>query len=323
MGIRTRLALFLFLLDAMGLFAQPAPRPELSTTEGQQLAEMMCRQLSNVGTIMATVRVGPLGVPTPPPTQEPIVTDDVYDALLRLGPYSVKCLADKLLDARFMPDPRSEPLLGAPVTGDVAYMILGDKGLPDLLPQLAHKKPNELRMDEYFIWPSKGDHRQRLQNAVRGWTAEHPDCCGSVPMIRATAPSSLKFRMSESDLSKAQSKISLLRLGMKPEQVLEIVGKPDAIDSGESDEPRHGRTELLGVGANDHNEKLAYIFFIKRWTDDIARRDPLRDRYVIVFFSGEGKLTRMFSNVVAIPPILPPDSYAAWLRLICSTCKTN
>lgn len=321
MQIRKQLLLVLFLLKAIGLFAQAAARPELSTTEAKRLAEMMCRQLPNVGTILA-VRMGLPEAAPPPPPQEPTVIDDVYDALLDLGPYSVSCLTEKLLDARWMPDPREEPLLGAPVTADVAYMILGDKGIPDLLPQLAHKKPNELRMDDYFIWPSMGNHRQRLQNAVREWTARHPDCCGTVPTVRATAPSSLKFRMSKSDLEKAQGKFSLLRRGMKPEQVLKVTGKPDAVDRGDSDNPDHWHTALLGICANDHNEELAYIYFIERWADEIARRDPLRDRYVIVFFSGEGKLTRMFSNVAAISPILPPSSYRVWLRLICSTCKT-
>ena len=105
---------------------------------------------------------GSRSLPTPP-SQEPTITDDVYDALLQLGPYSVTCLADKLMDSRWMPDPREEPPLGAPVVGDVAYMILGDKGVPDVLPKLAHKKPNELRMDGYFTWPRVGDHRQRSQ----------------------------------------------------------------------------------------------------------------------------------------------------------------
>jgi hypothetical protein len=322
MAVRKQLILALFVLKAAALIAQPKPRPELSTTEAKPLAKMMCHQLPNVGTILSIVRAELPEAPPPPP-QEPMVTDDVYDALLRLGPYSINCLTDKLLDARWMPDPRSEPLLGAPVTADVAYMILGDKGVPDLLPGLAHKKPNELRMDDYFIWLSKGSHRQRLQNAVREWIAKHPHCCGAAPTIRATAPSSFKFRMSKSDLAKAQSKFSLLRLGMKPEQVYRITGKPDAVDSGDSDEAGHRHTELLGLCANDHNEKLAYIYFIERWAVEIARRDPLRDRYVIVFFSGEGKLTRMFSNVATVPPILPPTSYPVWLHLICGACKTK
>lgn len=242
-----------------------------------------------------------------------MVMDDVYDALLQLGPYSLQCLTDELLDARFMPDPRSERLMGAPVTGDVAYMILSDKGVPDLLPQLAHNK----RMDEYeyFHWPSIGDHRRRLQNAVRSWLINHPDCCGAAPVVRSTEPATLKFRMSESALEQARSMFSRLRLGMSPEQVGQIAGKADAIDRGGDVSPDHWSTALLGVCANDHNENLAYIYFIERWADEIARRDPLRDRYVIVFFSAKGKLTRMFSNVADIAPILPPHTYNNWLRL--------
>jgi hypothetical protein len=60
---------------------------------------------------------------------------------------------------------------------------------------------------------------------------------------------------------------------------------------------------------------LAYIFFAERWTDDISRRDPLRDQYVILFFSAEGKFTRMFSNIADIPPIFP-RSEASWHRLM-------
>ena len=46
---------------------------------------------------------------------------------------------------------------------------------------------------------------------------------------------------------------------------------------------------------------------MERWADEIVRRDPLRDRYVILYFSGEGKFVRMFSNVPNIPPIFPSE----------------
>jgi hypothetical protein len=94
-----------------------------------------------------------------------------------------------------MPDPRSEPLLGAPVVGDVAYMILADKGVQDVLPELAHKKPNELRMDDYFLWPSIGSHRLRLQTAVRGWLLKHSNCCAAPPIIWTANLSAPKLRM--------------------------------------------------------------------------------------------------------------------------------
>ncbi len=91
--------------------------------------------------------------------------------------------------------------------------------------------------------------------------------------------------MSESEIVEAQNKFSRLRLGMKPEQVLKIAGNPDAIDR-QADNPDHWHTALLGFCANDHNENLAYIYFVERWADEIAKRDPLRDRYLIVFFLG-------------------------------------
>lgn len=275
----------------------------------------MCRQLPNVGTILETIRLpAASGAPEPTP-QEPTVIDDVYDALLQLGPYSLPCLTDRLLDTRWMPDPRSEPLLGVPLVGDVAYMILADKGVHDVLPDLTHKKPSELRMDDYFLWPSVGDHRYRLQRAVRDWLAKHPDCCGSPPTLRKTAPLRLKSRMSTTDIERARTEFARLRPGMSPADVLRIKGKPDAIDSGSDDDPNRWHISLLGFCANDHNENLAYIYFIERWADEIARRDPLRDRYVIVFFSAEGKLTRTFSNVAAIPPTFPATE-AIWQRLM-------
>jgi hypothetical protein len=315
MKIRKHLLLVLFLSQMVRLFAQPAPEPKLSATEAKNLAKLMCGQVPNIGTILPSVRIEIPEASPPPPPREPMVTDDVYDALVQLGQYSLDCLTDKLADSRWMPDPRSEPLLGAPVIGDVAYMILGEKGIPDLLPQLAHKQPNELRMDDYFVWPSTGNHRQVLQHAVREWLTKHPDCCGAAPIMRSTAPSVLKSRMSKTDLEKARSQFSRLRLGMSPEQVLITMPNPDAIDRGPGSGTTHWDTALLGDCAADHNETLAYIYFIERWADEIARRDPLRDRYVIVFFSAEGKLTRMFSNDAAIPPILPPRIYNTWLKL--------
>lgn len=107
---------------------------------------------------------------------------------------------------------------------------------------------------------------------------------------------------------------------MSTEQVLSIAGKPDAIDKREESQstnstgpPQH--IGLLGFCAADRGENLAYIFFTERWTIDIFRHDPLRDRYVILFFFAEGKFTRMFSNVADIPPIFP-QSETSWRRLM-------
>lgn len=60
-----------------------------------------------------------------------------------------------------MPDPRSELLLGAPLVGDVAYMILMEKGVQDILPTLGHQPPDMPGMLYYLWWPSVGNHRPR------------------------------------------------------------------------------------------------------------------------------------------------------------------
>jgi len=51
---------------------------------------------------------------------------------------------------------------------------------------------------------------------------------------------------------------------------------------------------------------------------DYRRRDSLRDRYVIVFYSGNGKFARAFSNVRELPPIYP-HSEKLWTRMIYSS----
>jgi hypothetical protein len=309
-----------FVLLPTFLFAQSALAGSLNAAEERKLAELMCRQLPNVTTILETIQAptNALGR-SAGPTTEPPVTDDVYDALVRLGRSSLPCLANRLTDTRWMPDPRSEPLLGVPLVGDVAYMILADKGVPDMLSKLTHKKPDQLRMDDYFIWPSVGDHRLRLQAAVRAWLSEHPNCCAA-PSIVGKPVSKPIFRMSADELELTRTRLSSLRPGLSAEQVLKIAGKPDAIDKGEENQstsstsvPQH--IGLLGLCSADRAENLAYIFFAERWTGDIFRRDPLRDRYVILFFSAEGKFTRMFSNIADIPPIFP-QSETSWHRLM-------
>jgi hypothetical protein len=295
---------------------QIAP-PALQPGEATKLAELMCRQLPNVTTIIASVQIqgGEVG----PAAEDPAVIDDVYDALVWLGPYSLPCLVRRMADAQWMPDPRSEPLLGGPLVGDVAYMILGNKGVPDFLPSLAHRKLAEMRMDEWFMWPTVGDNRRRLQTKVREWVHQHPTCCTAPPIIRKSALSGMKFRMSANELARASAQFSRLRPGMSSAQVLNIAGKPYAVDQhndrGEPLPPGSTPIGLLGLCAGDRNENLAYIYFAERWTDAVSRRDPLRDRYVIVFFSAEGKLTRMFSNVAEISPTFPP-TMAAWDRVM-------
>jgi hypothetical protein len=306
-----------FLTLATRASAQQAAPDGLDPNQATKLAELMCRQLPNVQSVkdaLIEVQDPNGGSPTVEPPKDVPVWDDVEDTLEQLGRYSVPCLVDRLADARWMPDPRMEPLVGVPVVGDVAYMILGYKGVPDVLPDLAHKKREDLRMDYWFWWPSVGDHRLRLQAAVRAWVLQHPNCCAAPPIIRTTPPSAPKSRMSEAELAAARTRFSRLRLGMSPAEVTKIAGAPDAIDPG-GDGSDHYRINLLGYCADDHNESLAYIYFIERWTDEIPSRDPLRDRYVILFYSAKGKFTRMFSNVADIPPIFP-STEAVWEGLI-------
>ena len=270
----------------------------------------MCLQLPDVATIPQIIRSQTTRSAEAPEYTR--VTDDVYDSLIRLGPYSLPCLTDSLLDTRWMSDPRDEILLGVPLVGDVAYLILLDKGMKDLFPAIS--LIDEPGMDDYFLWSNEGDHRRRLQQAVRAWVIEHPDCCGKPPIPRTPPTGQPRFAMSPGDLARTRLEFSELLPGMSPTQVLQIKGQPDAIDHG-VDADDHTRVNLLGFATSNHNENLAYIYFTERWTEDIASRDPLRDRYVIVRFSAEGKMTRTFSSDPKIPPIFPPDE-TTWRKLM-------
>ena len=333
--VREQFAKVKAVLDVYFLHTQPHflgqkiaigyPRAVLDPKEAPKLAEMMCAQLPNIGTFVEYHGPPPPGEPIPEPEPGdsnrygtgPI--DDASDALLRLGSHAMPCLVDHLTDTRWMPDPRSEPLLGAPLAGDVAYMLLGEIGVPDLLPALAHK-PQQLRMDDYFIWPSEGDHRRKLQDAVRSWWLAHPDCCGDSTIELRAAPSQPILRMTEDQFAAARMRFARLHPGMNANEVEAIAGKPDASDVRSSGRESPGQTlrqppGLIGYEAADHNENLAYIYFVERWADEIARRDPLRDRYVILYFSGQGTFTRMFSNVPGIPPIFPQNG-EIWQKLM-------
>lgn len=300
---------------ASELRGQQNPSPSLSPTEATKLAQLMCSQLPNLASVQDAVIT--IDSHDRKPTVEPFVWDDVYDALINLGKYSVPCLVNSLSDTRWMPDPRMEPLLGAPVIGDVAYMVLTEKGVPDLLPSLAKKNPKDMGMDDYFLWPSRGDNRLRLQAAVRKWTVEHPNCCAAPPTVRNSFSKPL-FRMSLREVDAARQSFARLRPSMSNLDVRRIVGEPVAVeredangDTGSDGNALH----LLGVCSGGHNERSAYIYFVERWTKDIGRRDPLRDRYVIVYFNADGRFTRMFSNVTQISPIFPKGE-RSWQRVM-------
>ena len=300
------------------------PRAVLDPKEADQLAEMMCAQLPNLSTLNQYLEAeasDPAARPLEPDSNQITRTalyDDTFDALFRLGQYSLPCLVNRLTDTHWMPDPRTEPLLGVPLAGDVAYMVLGQKGVPDLLPGLAHKK--QMRKDEYFLWPSVGDRRKQLQNAVRAWVHGHPDCCGGSTIDLRAAPAQPIFRMTADQISASREKFAHLQPGMSTREVRAITGKPDAVQargdvraiSGE--EPGED-PDLFGIEPGDHNETLAAIYFAERWADEISRRDPLRDRYVILYFSGRGNFIRMFSNIASIPAIFP-RSASEWQKLL-------
>lgn len=275
----------------------------------------MCRQLPNVASIpFGYVQVEPDKAQSDAADlYDAPVMDDTYDALIRLGAYSMPCLVTRLTDTQWMPDPRSEPLVGDLVVADIAYRILLDQGVRDVMPGLANKK---LLAVDYFAWPRAGDHRQRLQNAVRSWLSDHPDHFGASPILLNHAPARARFQMSDTELAEARTRFSRLRPGMTPDEILRLAGKPDATElqdeSGEPVPPNASHTDLLSTS---RNERLAYVYFVERWTEQISYRDPLHDRYVILYFSAEGKFTRMFSNVAEIPPIFP-QAESSWQRLM-------
>jgi len=295
------------------LFGQQTLPSGLTANQATELANLMCRQLPN----LTSVRDAIVTLPSPnnpsikKGPKERFVWDDVYDTLVELGAYSVPCLVDRLTDTQWTPDPRMEPLLGVPVVGDVAYMVLTDKGVPDLLPTLAHKDCKKMTMDDWFVWPTMGDNRLQLQNAVRAWWLKHPQCCGVPQGVDGERSSNPIFRMSTSQLAQAQTRFAHLRPGMTVAQVLNDVGKPHGVDSSDESDRKSADIHLLGFCSPDRHENRACIYFVERWTKDIQRRDPLRDRYVILFFSATGAMTRMFSNVAEIPPSFPA-SQSAW-----------
>jgi SanA protein len=292
------------------------PRATLGAKEAERLAKTMCAQLPNLGAFVEHLEVGALHAPGVEPDTNlafGLIGDDTFDALFRLGSYSVPCLVDRLDDTRWMPDPRTEPLSGAPLVADVAYMVLLKKGVPDLLPALAHQK--NMRMDEYFRWPSSAGHRKQLQNAVRTWVREHPACCGDSEIDLRAASAQPVVHMTEDQVVEVGEKFRRLRPGMDPEEVLRLVGAPDAEDRGDVGSANSQHSPMLLGGASNHrNEKLAYIYFTERWADEISRRDPLHDSYVILYFSGQDRFIRMFSNVPEIAPMVPSDS-SAWKRM--------
>ena len=126
--------------------------------------------------------------------------------------------------------------------------------------------------------------------------------------------------MTADQIAASREKFARLRPGMSTGEVRAITGKPDAVQargdaSAISGEELAEDPDLFGIASGDHNETLAAIYFAERWADEISRRDPLRDRYVILYFSGRGNFIRMFSNIASIPTIFP-RSASEWQKLL-------
>ena len=103
------------------------------------------------------------------------------------------------------------------------------------------------------------------------------------------APTQPGFQISETELARGINQFSQLRAGMTLAEIQSIVGKPDGVDRGlESTE--HSRTDLLGLQTHNHNENLAYVYFVEHWTPEIATHDPLHDRYVVLLFLGNRQI---------------------------------
>jgi hypothetical protein len=89
-------------------------------------------------------------------------------------------------------------------------------------------------------------------------------------ILLKNAPARPRFVTSDADFACVHIQFSKLQPGMTSTEIQNIVGKPDAIKPRD-DSSDHFRINLLGICANDHNEHLAYIYFIERWTSEVAR----------------------------------------------------
>jgi hypothetical protein len=152
--LRSIAALLLFSYGMPMLFGQQPLPSGLNASQATQLANLMCRQLPNLTSARDAV-IGP-----PPPKdlsikkepQERVVWDDVYDALVELGGYSVPCLVDRLTDARWMPDPA--PPGGSKNWADPTVCGWGSRGVCDdsrrlgTYPQVAATQEVPLRLQD-------------------------------------------------------------------------------------------------------------------------------------------------------------------------------
>jgi hypothetical protein len=211
-----------------------------------------------------------------------------------------------------MPDSRSEPLADFHA-GDAALWILSDAGLDwdgVITPLLDPKKTESSGVFEYFDWINKRNHRNVVQQSVKLWLQQHPKCCGSEADFGDTEIAPV-YKITPQRFAELQQAWTKLQPGMDEQLARQILGAPDAVA-----DPEH----LDGIMDLNRFEKSAEFYLIENRTGsngkfDFRRRDPLRDRYVIIFYSGNGKFARAFSNVGELPPIYP-KSEKLWDAMI-------
>jgi hypothetical protein len=272
----------------------------LNARESRDLAELMCQQLPNAAAF---------------PMKSFLSGDDVHDTLVLLSGFAQPCLVDHLADSTWMPDSRSEPLADFHA-GDAALWILSDAGLDwdgVITPLLDPKKAKSIGVFEYFDWVNKRDHRKVVQQSVRLWLQQHPNCCGSERDFGDTEIVPV-YKITPQRFAELQQAWTKLQPGMDESLARRILGAPDAVA-----DPEH----LDGIMDLNRFEKSAEFYFVENHTGkggkfDFRRRDPLRDRYVIVFYSGNGKFARAFSNVRELPPLYP-QSEKRWSAMIAAS----
>ena len=251
------------------------------------LAQLMCQQLPNVRMIIYDQDKNDTFTGN----------DEVGYPLEALGEASVPCLIDRITDTTWMPDPRSEPLIGAMRVGDTAFWSLMILGVDwDIVySMLDRKRFDEVGVGAYFEWIERPGHRRQLQSAVRGWVRAHPNCCSSKLRIEQDFRTEPEFRISSEQLAVLTRGLTGLKPGMSEVVLMRALGAPDL--AFDADSP-------LGFGMKV-GEQRGVTFFVDSWSGNKAKRDLLRDRYVTLFFNKHGKLTRAFSNVEGIPPVFP------------------
>jgi hypothetical protein len=300
-------------LKTIDVTMQEAPAPTLAEIrkewlkgvtlkDAQELAELMCRQMPNIAAF---------------PMKSFLSGDDVHDTLVLLSGVGKQCMVDHITDSAWVPDARSEPKADFRA-GDSALWILFDAGMDwdgVITPLIDPKKYEGIGVFEYFDWANKGNHRKVVQKAARNWLQEHPQCCSSEADFAATADASppnpeTLYRIDPQRFTKLKLALAKLKPGMDEKQARRLLGPSDA----EAD-----LREMAGMIDLTDYEKTAAFYFVETHAGpgkafDIQRRNPLRDRYVIVIFGGNGKFIRAFSNVSELPPIFP-TSDKLWISL--------